>query len=257
MAKATDIQRAGFIEAAEKYTGYQCRPGNVSSFGGLTGYQGLPWDGSFIDVVAREAGVSLPACVYSPSGLAEFINGRRWHAKPQPGDIVFFTWSTGEKFGSPHVGIVTDTTDWQLRRQFRTIEAMTDSGLARSSKIADGVFPRLRHGYEVLGFGRPDFRQRPGGANEIAGGQPEIRFEMLRPGRANADIQRVQLALGIKCGLRNVQPGKLDGSTIAAYARWQRMCGFVGSDASGIPDIDSLVRLGRETRCFTVKLSSE
>jgi hypothetical protein len=42
---------------------------------------------------------------------------------------------------------------------------------------------------------------------------------------------------------------------LAAYAHYQRIIGFVGNDANGIPDIDSLQRLGRETGTFTAAAS--
>jgi hypothetical protein len=59
------MSRDNFIEVAASHLGYQARPGMNTVYGGTVGYQGLPWSGSFIDVVAREAGVSMPACVYS------------------------------------------------------------------------------------------------------------------------------------------------------------------------------------------------
>jgi hypothetical protein len=247
------MSRDNFIEVAASHLGYQARPGMNTVYGGTVGYQGLPWSGSFIDVVAREAGVSMPACVYSPSGLAEFINSRRWHAKPQPGDIVFFTWSTGETFGMPHLGIVTDVRDWQRLGKFTTIEAQVNSGLAKAQESNDGIYQRVRWRDDVLGFGRPDFKKRPGRELIKVDGQPEIKLIHVRPGiKPNRSIERVQLALASKVGLRNHLTGALDKRTIASYARWQRSIGFVGSDANGIPDIDSLRRLGKETGYFTV-----
>jgi hypothetical protein len=41
-----------------------------------------------------------------------------------------------------------------------------------------------------------------------------------------------------------------DGQTKSAYARWQRITGRVGADASGIPDRASLQLLGERTRKF-------
>lgn len=38
--------------------------------------------------------------------------------------------------------------------------------------------------------------------------------------------------------------GSYGSSTIDAYKRWQRMCGFTGADANGIPGKTSLTRLG-------------
>jgi hypothetical protein len=76
MLKKTSDAPGLVIAAAEKYLGYQCRPGNVSVFGETVGYNGLTWSGSFIDVVFREAGFQLPACVYSLAAwLSLFVNG--------------------------------------------------------------------------------------------------------------------------------------------------------------------------------------
>jgi len=242
-----------FLNAARSHLGYQCRPGNVSVFGSLTGYQGLPWDGSFIDVVARDSGVSLPPCVYTPTGIAEFIRLRRMHTRPQPGDIVFFNWSTGDNFGSPHVGIVSDVTDWDRLKRIRVIEGMVNSGLAKGSPVNDGVFERTRYGFDVIGFGRPNFNVQPAKGNiEKADGQPVVRLSNIQPGKKHRDMVPIQLALGIAVSLRNAKQGALDGQTMAAYARYQRSIGYVGTDVTGIPDLDSLTRLGRETGCFGV-----
>ncbi len=253
MLKQTNDLRDEFLRLARSYLGYQCRPGNNSTFGGLTGRQGLPWDGSFIDVVAREASLRLPSCIYSTSGLAEFIKTRRWREKPQPGDIAFFSFSTGDDFGSPHVGIVSDVTDWTRLGRVRVIEANINSGLPKGNPVNDGVYERTRYNHDILGFGRPNFRQPAISNNKNADGQPVIHLSNLQPGKRNKDIEKVQLALGKAVSLRNAKQGALDGQTIAAYARWQRLIGLVGSNANGIPDLESLVRLGRETGCFRLE----
>lgn len=245
--KTHDGQRA-LIESAEKYLGYQARPGNDSIFGRTVGYNGLTWSGSFIDVVAREAGVSVPACVYSTSGLAEFIRRRAWREKPQPGDIVFFNFPTDEAFGSMHVGLVTDSSRWETDGLLETIEAQVNSGMPKASLTRDGVFRRARSKHEVLGFGRPAYREK---AYDLTG-VPEINVGNIRPGKRNREIELVQRALVLKVGLRHgYKPGTYDGRTQKAYAHYQRIIGFVGDHVNGIPDIDSLQRLGRETGTFT------
>lgn len=239
-----------FIAAAEKHLGYQCRPGNDSIYGRTVGYNGLTWSGSFLDVVAREAGVDIPACVYSTSGLAEFIRRRSWYENPQPGDIVFFTFATDDQFGMPHVGLVTNTDHWRPDGHVQTIEAQVNSGLAKASLTRDGVFRRVRSQHEVLGFGRPGYGLT---ANPDLTGVPEINIGNIRPGKRNKEIELVQRALVQRVGLRIGKPGLFDGHLLTAYAHYQRIIGFVGDDANGIPDIDSLKRLGRETRTFTAK----
>jgi hypothetical protein len=251
--KRTNDLRDEFLRLARSHLGYQCRPGNSSTFGDLTGYRGLPWDGSFIDVVAREAGLRLPSCIYSTSGLAEFIKSRRWRENPQPGDIAFFTFSTGDDFGSPHVGVVSDVTDWSRLGRVRVIEANINSGLPKGSPVNDGVFERTRYNFDILGFGRPDFSRQPAiSEDKNADGQPVVHLSNLQPGKRNKDVEKVQLALAKTVSLRNAKQGALDGQTQAAYARWQRSIGLIGSRATGIPDLDSLTRLGRETGIFRV-----
>jgi hypothetical protein len=247
------MSRELFLETAASHLGYHARAGNTSVYGGTVGHQGLPWDGSFVDVVAREAGVTVPSCVYVTSGLAEFIRIRRWHAKPQPGDIAFFCFSTGDNFGSPHVGIVTETADWNRLGRFRCIEGMVNSGLPNGSPVNDGVFERTRWRTDVLGFGRPVFKLRPGRELIKADGQPEINLSNIQPGRRNREIERVQLALSRVTGLRNVKQGAFDGQTQSAFALWQRQIGYVGNQAIGIPDYESLRRLGEETGCFRLR----
>jgi hypothetical protein len=79
-----------------------------------------------------------------------------------------------------------------------------------------------------------------------------VKISNLRPGKRNAQVERVQVALSVKTGLRNAQRGSWDGLTSSAYAQWQRMIGYAGSDATGMPDQSSLSRLGRETGYFRV-----
>ena len=250
LRKTSDAQQL-VIAAAEKYLGYQCRPGNVSVFGETVGYSGLVWSGAFIDVVFREAGFQLPACVYSPSGLAEFIRQRAWRENPQPGDVVFFNFATDEAFGMSHVGLVADSRAWKVDGYIQTIEANVNSGLPRASKVNDGVFRRVRTRHEVLGFGRPGYKLIPPGQT----GMPEINVGNIRPGKRNREIELVQRALVQRVGMRIGKDGLFDGHMLAAYAHYQRIIGFVGNDANGIPDIDSLQRLGRETGTFTAAAS--
>ena len=240
--------QARFLETATQHLGYTARAGMQSTYGGTVGYQGSIWSGAYIDVVAREAGMELPACVYSPAGLAEFIYKRRWHARPKPGDIVFLTFPTDENFGMPHVGIVTGTQDWQRHGLVETIEGQVASGLAKGSQLNDGVYRRVRYRHEVLGFGRPTFRPVQHGGTDMAG--KEIRLAHLQTGKRHASVELVQRALALKTGLHNIT-GKVDGETTSAFARWQRSIGYI--DGHGRFDVASLRRLGRETGLFSIE----
>lgn len=248
--------RDRFLEEARSHLGYRTRPGGLSEFGVQTGYQGhdIPWDGSFVDVVARAAGVSIPACVYTPSGLAEFIYSRRVGFQPAPGDIVFYSFPTAERFGAPHCGIVTGLgADFVQTGRFFAIEGQTSSGLGRDSADRLGVYERSRWIHETIAFGRPDFKARPGREAGVQTGNVFVRLARVRSGRRNADIERIQDALVLVAGLKAYTRGSWDQATRDAYARWQRMIGFVGDDASGLPEPSSLTRLGRESGVFEVR----
>ena len=250
-------QRDRFIAEATKHLGYRTRPGGLSDFGARVGYNGhdIPWSGAFIDVVARDSGTFIPACVYTPSGLAEFIYSRRWRETPQVGDVVFYSFPTAGAFGMPHVGIVSGLVgDFMQTGYFLAIEGQVSSGLPRDDADRLGVFERRRWKHEVLGFARPDFREpRPGKGPKMQTGSLLVRFNRVRPGRGSSDIETVQLALTQVAGLKNHEPRVLDRPTRDAFARWQRMIGRVGSDASGVPDPSSLERLGRDTGLFELK----
>ena len=255
MFQPKDSLLDNFLSVAKSYLGYKTRPGGLSDFGRTVGYYGhdLPWSGSFIDVVARESNVVMPACVYTPSGLAEFAKQGRLNSRPRPGDIVFFSFATDKYFGMPHVGIVVDTRSIRETDRFTCIEAQINSGLPKASVDRDGVFLRDRWIGDVISFARPDFRPRL--ANSATNGVTDkilIDVTSVRPGRKNKDIATVQIALTQSCDLRMHRLGTWDSATNEAFARYQRMIGIVGNDASGEPDSDSLGRLGRDSGHFRV-----
>jgi hypothetical protein len=252
-------RRERFLEEARSHLGYRPRPGGLSDFGQTVGYSGhdIPWDGAFVDVVARAAEVLLPACVNTSSGLAELVYSRRVVSIPRPGDIVFYSFpATGmDLWSQPHVGIVTGVIgDFRLTGRFTAIEAQTGSGLPKDTTAQTGVFERVRWRREVIAFARPNFKRRPAiGPKNVQTGSLLVRINRVRPGRGSADVQTVQLALTQVAGLEGHEYGLFDGPTRDAYARWQRMIGRVGSDATGDPDPGSLARLGRETGLFEIK----
>ena len=239
-----------FLEVAESYLGYVSRPELQSTFGAQVGYPGFPWSGSFIDVIAREAGVDIPACVYSPSALAEFIYKKRWHSRPKPGDIVFFSFPIDEKFGMPHVGIVYDVSEWSRFGKFTTIEAQVSAGLPKSSTVSEGVHHRVRSRHEILGFGRPSLLSLE---RKLSEPQVEVRLALLTMKKRTRDIEHVQRALQQTIGLSSFTPGAWDFQTTSGFARWQRKIGYAGTDATGLPELQALARLGRETSLFTVR----
>jgi hypothetical protein len=248
----TDL-RSDFLEQAQSHLGTRVRTGTLSPYGQRVGYSGhdLPWSGSFIDCVARDSGLVLPALVQTASGLAEFIRARRLTEKPRPGDIVFYAWSTVPGFGMPHVGIVLETDRYKINGTFTAIEAQVNSGLPRSSKELDGVFVRTRVRNEVLAFARPNFKFRPGPDSKIETAA-KISIRNIRRDRRHPDIELLQKALEMRVNLKFHAPGKFDAHTRHALSRWMRSIGFVGDDSTGEPELNSLIRLGRETGLFQV-----
>jgi hypothetical protein len=248
----TDNVRA-VVDEAERWLGF--RPaGNMSTpFGELSGYNGQTWAGMFVDYVFFKAGVVIPSCGYSPTGLAEFVRQRRLYKKPRPGDVVFFSFPvTGENYGMPHVGLVKATDRWNADGLIKTIEGNISSGLPKGDPGLAGVFERVRSRHEVLGFGRPAFRPAILRRTGLAG-KGTVDGETVRPGRRNRSIGLVQAGLVKTVGLGKVTVDMFDGETERAYAHWQRMLGYVGPDARGIPDLRSLRALGERTGLFTVE----
>lgn len=235
------------LETATAWLGYTPL-GNRSEFAERVGYPGVTWAGAFIDCVFHDAGLVIPSVTYPASGLAEFMKARRVVENPQPGDIAFFVFATGAPFSSMHVGLVVDTREWETKRVVQTIEGDISSGLAKSDPSLRGVFNRVRDGHEILAFAR--VQPAPTKKQVTAQPVPLSDVDRVKPGRRNKDVGLVQLALKEVTGLVGETPDLFDGPTKRAYARWQRITGRVGDDASGSPDRASLQLLGERTRKF-------
>ena len=101
-------QAADFVAKAQSQVGVIEVPDNKTIYGKFTGHDGQPWCGSFVMWVAAQVGFkAMPNCVYTPAGAEAFKGQGKWSnhetAKPQPGDIVFFSF---DGKGIEHVGIV-------------------------------------------------------------------------------------------------------------------------------------------------------
>lgn len=247
--------REKFVLRALDETGYTARANGTSVYGDRVGYSGngLPWDGAFIDVIARECGLGLVSHVYTASALAEYVRTARLYRKPQRGDIVFFAFSADptEAFNGPHVGIVVDTAAWDSRGLIQTVEAQTNSGLPKGLQANDGVYKRVRHSTDVLGFGRPELKQLTDAAT-FNGDVPVVSAARARSGKPNRDVVNIQLALSKLTGAQDMQRGIWCSATKAAFARYQRNIGFMGPNANGIPEDAVLDRLGKESKLFQV-----
>ena len=188
--------------------------------------------------------------MYPPAGLAEFIFERRWRADPQTGDVVFYAFASRvtEPFGTPHVGIVVDTSRWRTDGLLLAVEGDVDGQVARVS----------RRRFDTLGFGRPDFRFRPAkGAANMQTGPVFVNPANVGPGRRGRDVMNVQLALAQTVALERHEPAVFDEVTRRAYARWQRLLGHVGRDIDGVPNERTLARLGERSGIFKVRHADE
>lgn len=242
-----------FIASAETYLGYTARADGTNLFGETVGYNGkaIPWDGAFIDVVAREVGLPLPAFVYTPQALSNYIRNGRLYLTPKRGDIAFFETSTLTDFGPPHVGIVIDASRFATDGVFTTIEAQVSHGLPRGSNSSDGVYKRARNKLDAIGFARLNFKLTARvSAEQITSTVPVVVPAQVKPNMKHPNVQHVQHALSVVTGVRRLPRGHFDGKTRSAYAKFQRSIGYVPAD--GVPEFNSLQRLAKETGLFTV-----
>lgn len=239
-----------FVDKALSYVGYTARPNRDTVFGELLNVNGQPWDGVFIDVVARESGTPLPRMTYTLNGLSEFIKTGRFYNKPRTGDIVFFETSAINDYGTPHVGIVINTERHAIDGTFETVEGMTSSGMPKRSSTEEGVYKRIRSTHEVLGYGRPTFATASHTPTPDNATVPKISTAQVRTGIRHKNVETVQLALGGLFKINGLPKGHFDTRTRLAYAKFQRSIGYPPSRATGDVDFESLQRLATLTGLF-------
>lgn len=265
-----------FIKTAQQYLGYAAEQIGRNIFGEKVGYNSQPWAGAFIDVCAREAGLELPSFVYTPAALAEFIRSGNFSREARPGSIAIYNFSSNighaaSAFSMPHCGIVVDTREFQETGRFATIEGNTEGTGVHQKK--DGVHQRIRSINDVVIFchpklttaatfnerliklldrGRTAFNGEDLKAIDAAASAPSLlRINgEIKHGSKNREVEVLQLALATVTDIRGAEPGRWDAITSAACSRYQRMIGYVGKDVSGLPDVNTLKRLARETGLF-------
>lgn len=265
-----------FIKSAQRYLGYTAEQLGKNMFGAKVGYDSQPWGGAFVDVCAREASLKLPAFTSTSAALAEVIRSGNFARVPEPGSIAIFNFSSNvghaaDPFGQPHCGIVTDVREFESTGKFITVEGNTVGSTTHQQK--DGVHQKVRSINDVILFclpqragsrtfneklirildrGRTKFDGEDLKAIDETARVPqklEIQKE-IKSGDRNKKIEIIQLALATVTDLRGAEPGKWDSVTAAACARYQRMIGYVGVDADGLPDVNTLKRLARDTGLF-------
>ena len=158
-------QAADFVAKARAEIGTVEVPDNKTKYGAFTKADGQPWCGSFVMWCAAQIGFKgIPNCVYTPAGATAFQGKGQWFnhetAKPQPGDIAFFSFNGR---GIEHVGIVIrDAGDGTIT----TVEGNTSPDTKPTGSQANGgeVAMKVR-AYQasnkrhlpvfIVGFGRP------------------------------------------------------------------------------------------------------
>ena len=272
-----------FIKSAQQHLGYTVDLGGRNIFGQKVGYDAQPWAGAFIDVCAKDAGLQLPSFTYTPAALAEFIRDGNFSREARPGSIAIFNFSSdtgqsADQFGMPHCGVVVDVREFQSTGRFITVEGNIEGTGVYQKK--DGVHQRIRTINDVVVFCHPKFdggaragsqtfnerlmawmdrgRTKFDGSDLVelqqAASQP-VKLLMnteIKHGDRNKRVETIQLALATVTDLRGCEPGKWDSATAAACSRFQRMIGFVGKDATGLPDLNTLRRLAHETGLFKI-----
>ena len=258
------------VETASAYLGYTSRQQN-NIFAISTGYTGtFQWDGSFVDRVLKDAKYNgVPSHANTVTALSYYIRNGFQRRAPKPGDIVFYSFSApggGATFDPPHIGIVTDISRWKTDSSFKAIEAQVSSGQPKGPSEENGVYERVRYATDVILFGRlpaklkrvkeaaltsqknemtgliqvsPAHINRCLTGNQASTAKPELRKR----------VEAVQLALAAVPGInfRNADRGVFNLKSQSAFAAFQRFIGVPAERCDGIPTLDQLDRLARET----------
>lgn len=253
--------RDQYLELATSYEGYVAAAGSPDIFSSAAGTPGAHWNGIYVDVVMKRAGLEVPAAHITPNvAMQSYLKRGRLHLTPQPGDVAFYVFPTdpsNSAFNQMHIGIVLNTDGFSRDGSFKAIEAQVDAGTPKAAnKIKNGVHVRTRYITDVIGFGRPDFSRKTltdenVRAHEASGPdgklltKPTVRVNstIMKPGLKHKDVAIIQAALkGLKLFTGTVT-GMLDHKTQSSVANFQRSIGYVGVQVTGIPDLTTLNRL--------------
>jgi hypothetical protein len=140
------------LEVAKGQLGYNEKSSGYTKYGDWYGkhvdndasFATAPWCDMFLAWAADKAGVQDWAGEFAstPDHASWFKKQHAWGHKPEPGAIVFFSWSGGQSIGDiEHVGIVESVHGSTLR----TIEANHNNHLGRTTRDVS----------QVVGYGYP------------------------------------------------------------------------------------------------------
>jgi CHAP domain len=140
------------LHIAESELGYREKAGGYTKYGDWYGthvdhgsvYKSAPWCDMFLAWAADKAGVEdwTGEFASTPDHASWFQKHHAWGDKPEPGAIVFFSFSGGKSIGDiEHVGIVEKVHGDKLS----TIEANHNNQLGRAERDVS----------QVVGYGYP------------------------------------------------------------------------------------------------------
>ena len=159
-----------FIATAVGELGYIEGPANNE-----TKYQkaNQPWCGAFVNWCAKQVGLKIPDCTYTPAGAKAFAEAKRWQdlatAEPMPGDLAFFDFPADGIDRISHIGIVEEV---KANGTVIIIEGNTSPDVKGDQRNGGQVCRKIR-AYKVknrgklkpslpvyiVGFGRPKFKE--------------------------------------------------------------------------------------------------
>ncbi len=217
---------ADTLAAARSQIGYN-GGGNcgspVTKFGAWAGVQ-TQWCAEFCSWCLDQAGVASADRFgrfgygedYCPAWVANFRSAGRFHASPEPGDLVFYSWNHDGV--ADHVGLVESV---EADGSIVTIEGNTDDPTLANYQCGNCCRRKHRNTYYVLGYGRPAYTSEEStasnGASPITTPTPRVRpgmFELLQ----NAEGRVVAAGPGFWCDTT----GKTRQITIDNIAQLQR-----------------------------------
>ena len=131
------------------------------------------WCGAFVNWCAKQAGIKIPNCTYTPAGATAFMDKNAWtiaeQADPQPGDIVFFDFPGDALDRISHVGIVISNNG---NGTVTCIEGNTSPDKKGDQRNGGEVCQKIRAFKKknrgkvqpslpvfIVGFGRPKFKE--------------------------------------------------------------------------------------------------
>jgi len=157
---ATAVGELGYIEGpADNETKYQ--------------KANQPWCGAFVNWCAKEVGLKIPDCTYTPAGAKAFAEAKRWQlvadATPEPGDLAFYDFPADGIDRISHIGIVEEV---KANGTVIVIEGNTSPDVKGDQRNGGQVCRKIR-AYKVknrgklkpslpvfiVGFGRPKFKE--------------------------------------------------------------------------------------------------